>query len=142
MGLVMVRVTLSNQQDVVDAASGRIPASAIRRVEIDALADTGAIGLAIPEEVAQALGALVVRERTVRVADGRSVRVSAVGALHIAVLGRDMLGEAIVLPAGATPLLGAIQLEYMDLVVVPSTGEVVPNPAHPDGPVLPLLRAS
>ena len=142
MGLVMVRVTISNQQDVVDATAGRIPASAIRRIEIDALADTGAIGLAIPEEAAARLGAPVVRERTVRVADGRSIRVAAVGALHIAVLGRDMLGEAIVLPAGATALLGAIQLEYMDLVVVPSTGEVVPNPAHPEGPVLPLLCAS
>jgi hypothetical protein len=136
MGLVMVKVTLSSQQDVVDAAAGRIPASAIRRIEIDALADTGAIGLAIPEEVAAALGAPVVRERIVRVADARSIRVAAVGALHIEVLGRDMLGEAVVLPRGATALLEAIQLEYMDLIVVPSTGEVAP-----DGPVLPLLRA-
>ena len=30
-----------------------------------------------------------------------------------------MTGDAIVLPRGTTPLLGAVQLEMMDLVVVP-----------------------
>jgi len=137
----MIKVTLSNQRDLEDAAAGRIPLHAVRTVEFDALADTGAIGLAIPEELAERLGAPLLRKRSVRVADGRTITVGAVGALHIAVLDRDMLGEAIVLPRGATPLLGAIQLEYLDLVVVPSTGEVIPNPAHPDGPILPLLRA-
>lgn len=137
----MIKVTLSNQRDLEDAAAGRIPLAAVRTVEMDALADTGAIGLAIPEDLAERLGAPLLRERSVRVADGRTVTVGAVGAIRIAVLGRDMLGEAIVLPRGKTPLLGAIQLEYLDLVVVPSTGEVIPNPAHPDGPILPLLRA-
>jgi len=30
----------------------------------------------------------------------------------------------------------------MDLVVVPATGEVITNPAHPDGPILPMLSAA
>jgi len=37
-------------------------------------------------------------------------------------------------------LLGAVQLEMMDLVVVPKTGEVVTNPANPDGPLLPFSK--
>jgi len=137
----MVKVTLSNQRDLEDAAAGRISPDAVRSVEFDALADTGAIGLAIPADLAERLGAPLLRERPARVADGRTITVGAVGPIHIVVLGRDMLGEAIVLPRGATPLLGAIQLEYLDLVVIPSTGEVITNPAHPDGPILPLLRA-
>ncbi len=57
-------------------------------------------------------------------------------------MGRGVGGDAIVLPKGTKPLLGAVQLELMDFVVVPSTGEVIPNPAHPDGPILPMLRAA
>jgi clan AA aspartic protease len=142
MGLVMVKVKLTNLRDQQDAAAGLIPKETVRAVEIEALADTGAIGLAIPEDVAERLGAAVLRRRSVRVADGRMLEVTSVGGLEIVVLGREMLGEALVLPRGTTPLLGAIQLEYLDLVVVPASGEVIANPAHPDGPILPLLCAS
>ena len=48
--------------------------------------------------------------------------------------------EAMVLPAGTIPLLGAVQMETLDLIVSPPTGEVIPR--DPDRIVLPLLRAS
>jgi hypothetical protein len=98
--------------------------------------------MAIPEDLAKKLGASVVRTDTVRVADGRRLTVDYVGPLWIEVLGRSMTGDAIVLPRGTTPLLGAVQLEMMDLVVVPSSGEVITNPAHPDGPIIPMLSAA
>lgn len=124
------------------ADRGLIPHESVRYVEVDALADTGAIAMAIPEDVAEKLGAPVVRHHTVRVADGRSLPVHRVGPLWIELLGRGMSGDAIVLPRGATPLLGAVQLEELDLVVVPSTREVITNPAHPDGPIVPLLSVA
>jgi clan AA aspartic protease len=142
MGLVMTKVKLTNFTDMQMADRGLIPRESVRQVEIDALADTGAIAMAIPADVAEKLGASVVRHDTVRVAGGRVLPVDYVGALWIEVLGRGMSGDAIVLPRGTTPLLGAVQLEMMDLVVVPSTREVITNPAHPDGPILPLLAAS
>jgi clan AA aspartic protease len=142
MGLVMTKVKLTNFTDMQNARAGLIPADRVRAVEIEALVDTGAIAMAIPEDVAEMLGASVVRHDTVRVADGRAVSVDYVGALWIEVLGRGMSGDAIVLPRGTTPLLGAVQLEMMDLVVVPSTREVITNPAHPDGPILPLLAVA
>jgi clan AA aspartic protease len=138
----MTRVKITSWADKALAERGMIPPESVRQVEIDALADTGAIVMAIPEDVAEKLGAPVVRRATVRVADGRRVPVDYVGPLWIEVVGRGMTGDAIVLPRGTTPLLGAVQLEEMDLVVVPSTGEVITNPAHPDGPVLPMLSAA
>ena len=138
----MIKVKLTNFVDAQNAEAGLIPRERVRTVEIEALADTGAIAMAIPEDVAESLGARVVRHDTVRVADGRAVPVDYVGALWIEVLGRGMSADAIVLPRGTTPLLGAVQMEMMDLVVVPSTGDVITNPAHPDGPVLPLLSAA
>jgi clan AA aspartic protease len=142
MGLVMTKVKITSWDDKVLAERGLIPWESVRHVEIDALADTGAIAMAIPAEVAESLGAGVVRKDSVRVADGRSIPVDYVGPLWIEVLGRTMTGDAIVLPRGTTPLLGAVQLEMMDLVVVPSTGEVITNPAHPDGPIIPMLSAA
>jgi clan AA aspartic protease len=124
------------------AERGLIPPERVRQVEIEAIADTGAIVMAIPEDVAEKLGADVVRHSTVRVADGRSIPVDYVGSFWIEVVGRGMTGDAIVLPRGTTPLLGAVQMEEMDLVVVPATGEVITNPAHPDGPIVPLLTVA
>ena len=142
MGLVMIKVKITNWTDKGMAERGLLPPESVRQVEIDALADTGAIAMAIPEDVAERLGAGLVRRSTVRVADGRSIPVDYVGSLWIEVLGRTMTGDAIVLPRGTTPLLGAVQMEMMDLVVVPSTGEVITNPAHPDGPIIPMLSAA
>jgi clan AA aspartic protease len=142
MGLVMTKVKILNFTDLQNAKAGLISHDQVRSVEIDALADTGAISMAIPEDVVEKLGAPVVGYKRVRVADGRSLVLPYVGGLWIEGLGRDTGGDAIVLPRGATPLLGAVQLEMMDLVVVPSSGDVIPNPAHPDGPILPMLLAS
>ena len=138
MGLTMTRVKLSNSFDLEQARLGTIAPKDVRSVEIDALVDTGAINLAIPEDVAERLGARALRKRRVRVADGRSLEVHDVGPLDIELLGRGMTGDAIVLPRGPTPLLGALPLEYLDLVVKPATGEVTTNPDHPDGALIPM----
>ena len=68
----MTKVKLTNFTDMQIAERGLIPRDGVRQVEIDALADTGAIAMAIPEDVAEKLGASVVRHDTVRVADGRA----------------------------------------------------------------------
>lgn len=142
MGLVMTKIKLANSFDFALAIEGRMAAEAVRSVEIEALVDTGAIDLCIPEDVAEFLGAPIKRRRSVTVADGRKLEVTVVGPIEIEVLGRGTTGEAIVLPRGTRSLLGAVQMEKLDLVVVPRTGEVVGNPEHPDGPLIPILLAS
>ena len=142
MGLVMTKIKLTNSFDFINAREGRLEPTAVRSVEIEALADTGAIELCIPEEIAELLGALIARKRSVTVADGRKLEVTVVGPLEIEVLGRATTGDAIVLPRGTRPLLGALQMEQLDLVIVPRTGEVIGNPEHPDGPLIPILLAS
>ena len=142
MGLVMTKIKLTNSFDFVNARDGRLDPKAVRSVEIEALADTGAIELCIPEEIAELLGAPITRKRSVVVADGRRLEVTEVGPLEIEVLDRSTTGNVMVLPRGTRPLLGALQMEQLDLVVVPRTGEVIGNPAHPDGPLIPILLAS
>jgi len=142
MGKVVTPVRLTNSFDAHDAERGLVPASEVRRVEIQALVDTGAAELAIPQEVATALGLPMIDRRKVRYADGRIDEVPYIGGLVIEILGRHFVSSAFVLPAGATPLLGLIPLEALDLVVNPRTQEVSVNPASPDIPLLDLLRVA
>jgi clan AA aspartic protease len=138
----MTKIKLTNALDLQAATNGKLPADSVRSIEVEALADTGAIELCIPEEIAEHLGVPVTRTRRVTVADGRKLEVTVVGYLEVEILGRGTLAEAIVLPRGTRPLLGALQMEQLDLVVVPRTGEVIGNPEHPDGPLIPILLAS
>jgi clan AA aspartic protease len=135
MSLVMTTIKLSNSLDLVNVKRGAITPDSVRSVEIEAMVDTGAFGLCIPEEVVERLGLDAFTRRPARTADGRTIEVPVVGPLELEVLGRFMTGDAMVLPRGTQALLGAIPLEYLDLVIVPKTGEVIGNPAHPDGPV-------
>jgi clan AA aspartic protease len=138
MGIVMVKIKLTNYVDLVNAESGLISPDQVRVVEIDAMADTGAIRLALPEDVVERLGLRREGSEGVRLADGRRLRLPLAQGIRIELLGRRAECDALVLPAGTTALLGAVPLELLDLVVVPSTLEVITNPAHPDGPVFPL----
>ena len=103
MGLVMTKIKLTNALDLRAATDGALPPQAVRSVEVEALADTGAIELCIPEEIAELLGVPITRTRRVTVADGRKLEVTLVGFLEIDVLGRGTLAEAIVLPRGTRP---------------------------------------
>jgi len=119
MGLARARVTLSNP---------RLPD--IPAVEVDALADTGAVHLCIPEYIAVQLELEEHDRRDVLLADGRRQVVSYVGPLAISVANRKGIAGAMVM--GNQVLLGAIPMEDMDLVVNPRTQQVVPNPDNPN----------
>ena len=142
MGRVMTRVKLTNFVDRCNAANGLISPDAVRRLEIEALVDTGAVRLALPEDVTTALGLLEIDRRTVRLADGSLRELAVAAGLTIEILGRELECDALVLPAGATPLIGQIPLEGLDLVVDPRSREVTVNPASPEAPIIDLLAAS
>src|SRR6266508_825144 len=119
MGLAHARVTLSNP---------RLPDLA--PVEVDALADTGAVHLYIPEHIALQLELEEFDRREVALADGSRQVVSYVGPLAISIANRRGIAGAMVL--GNQVLRGAIPMEDMDLVVHPRTQQVVPNPENPN----------
>jgi clan AA aspartic protease len=139
MGAVMTKVELVNQTDLEDLRRGLISPEAVRKVTVDALVDTGAVTMVIPEDVAQMLGLSVIQVHTVTLADGSKRDLPTVG-LRIEILGRQMTCTAYVTPAGTTPLIGQIPLEYLDLVVDPNTREV--RVFSEDGPRAFLLRAA
>jgi clan AA aspartic protease len=119
MGLTYARLRLANARRPDLAA-----------IEVDALADTGALHLRIPEHVALQLQLDELEKREVTIADGSTRLVPYKGPLIVAFANRQCFAGAMVL--GTQALLGAIPMEDMDLVVLPSTQQVAVNPANPN----------
>lgn len=137
----MTNIVLRNPYDRQLARGGGMRPDQVRALTVEALVDTGATTLAIPANVVEALGLAEVTRRRVRMANGVVEELSVVSAV-VEILGRECYCEAFVLPAGTTPLIGQVPLELLDLIVDPRSREVAVNPAHPDAPLLDLLRAS
>ena len=99
-------------------------------VEVEALADTGALHVRIPAHVQMQLKLDTALEKDVTLADGSRQLVPYVGPIELRYLNRVGFVGALVM--GQQPLLGAIALEDMDLVVVPKTQQVIINPDNPN----------
>ena len=84
-------------------------------VDIQALADSGAVHLCIPEHVRRRLHLDAISERQVKLADGSSKRVPYVGPVEIRF--KNRIGFAGALVMGDQVLLGTIPMADMDLVV-------------------------
>ena len=102
----------------------------LQRLQIKALADTGALSLCIPEEVRVQLQLEATSQKDVTTADGKRVLCPYVGPVRISFENRECYVGAVVL--GDEVLLGAVPMEDMDLVVVPSVRRVMVNPLHPN----------
>ena len=134
----MTEVKLWNYTDLEDVKRGLIPPEAVRTISIQALVDTGAVTLVIPEDIAKSLGLSVIQVGTVTLADGTKRDIPLMGGLRIEILGRQMLCDAYVTPTGSPPLIGQIPLEMLDLVVDPGSREA--RVRSKDGPRAHLLR--
>jgi len=99
-------------------------------VTAEALADTGATYLVIPEHIRIQLGLEETGQKEVTLADGSKKMVPYAGPVEIKFKNRVAYVGAIVM--GDEVLLGAIPMEDMDLVVVPQQRLVDVNPLNPN----------
>ena len=119
MGLTNAKVQLHNPRRTELGA-----------LEVEALADTGALHVCIPTYVQAQLKLDAVDHKEVTLADGSRKRVPYVGPVELRYGNRVGFVGALVM--GDQPLLGAIAMEDMDLVAVPKTRQVVVNPESPN----------
>lgn len=101
-------------------------------VQAQALVDTGATNLCIPEHIAIQLRLAQLDEREVPIADGSKRLCPYVGPIEVRFGRRACFAGALVL--GNMVLLGAVPIEDMDLVVIPSTRTLAINPESPNIP--------
>jgi clan AA aspartic protease len=109
MGLVYSDIQLKNPSQTGLAA-----------IAVQALVDSGSVHLCIPEHIQIQLA--IVDHKEVILADGSRRLIPYVGPIEIHFKNRVGFAGALVL--GDQVLLGAILLEDMDLVIIPSTRQI------------------
>jgi clan AA aspartic protease len=121
MGLIKAKLTLRNALD-----------SRLAPYEAEALVDTGALLLRLPEHVAAQLRLPVLQKREATTADGKAHICPYVGPVEVSFGSRSCFVGALVV--GDDVLLGAVPMEDMDLVISPAKRTVEPNPSSPNLP--------
>jgi len=95
------------------------------RVEVEFIADTGAIYTVIPRSIAEKLGLEITDRRRFRVASGDVVEYP-VAEAYISVEGRGATSLVVVAPENVTPLLGVTTLELLGYQADYITGRLKP----------------
>ncbi len=121
MGLIHAKILLKNPRN-----------SKIKPVETETLVDSGALHLCIPEHIQIQLKLEEIDKKEVALVDGSKKMVPYVGPVEIRFKNRVGFVGALVM--GDQPLLGAIPMEDMDLVVIPSKRVLDVNPESPNVP--------
>jgi len=128
---VYANVTLLNSFDEFLAQEGDIPKESVRKMEVRAMVDSGAMTLTINEEIAKQLGLKIREQIEVTLADGSFRKCDYVGPVGIRFENRTACCRALVLPGADEVLLGVIPLEEMDVIIDPTTQQLA---VHPDRP--------
>jgi clan AA aspartic protease len=119
MGTVYANIELSN-----------LLRTDLTPVNIDALVDSGAINLCIPEIVQRELGLEIVRKRVVQMADGSLVECGVVEPVSVRFENRRTTTTALVI--GDEVLLGAIPMQDMDVLIDPRNERLIVPPERPN----------
>ena len=132
MGLIYADIELINGSDLVLARQNYIGEEEIRRIEVRALVDTGAMHLTINETLRDYLGLTIEERRKGRLADGTVLDLELTGPIMVHFKNRTALVRAMVLPGDEEVLLGAIAMEDLDVIIDPVRQELLVNPESPD----------
>lgn len=135
MGEIVVQIELENLRDRGRFEDGYRQESEIRQARIPAVADTGAVMLALPEDVVDQLGLDELGNVTTTYADGRQGSLTVAGLLTIRIGDRSMPTDCVVVPAGADALVGQLVMERLDLLADCVAQTLGPRPESPDRPM-------
>jgi clan AA aspartic protease len=134
MGEVKVQVKLSNGMDLGMFRRGLITREQVRSVNVEAVADTGAVRSRMPVDVMEKLGLQAVRQINAQTANGQTQSVEVTEGVDMEILDRLVTEAFLVL--GSEVLIGQTALEATDLLVDCNRQQVIPNPAHPNSAVI------
>ena len=138
MGEIQVDIELENLRDRSLFEGGLLQESDIRQAVVRAVADTGAVMLALPEDVVGQLGVSVIDSAAFTYADGRRGELPIAGPVSICIGNRSTVARCVVVPTGADALVGQLVMEELDLIPDPLNQTLGPRPESPDRPLLRL----
>ena len=136
MGEIIVEIELENAGDRGLARAGHLREADVRRTAIRAVADTGAMMLALPADVVSRLGIGEIGSVNATHADGRRGELPIAGPLTVRIGDRRMATDCVVVPVGADALIGQIVMQRLDLIADCANQTLGPRPESPDRPLL------
>ena len=134
MGEIRTKVKLTNAVDDALVSMGQLAPEKVRSIEVEAIVDTGAIASVLPIHIVEQIGLLIRGHRVAKYADGRNDSVGVTTPILFEIQNRNTIEEALVL--GDEVLIGQTILEKLDLLADCAGRQLIPNPAHPNQPVL------
>jgi clan AA aspartic protease len=140
MGEIVVRIELENVVDRDRATAGDISEATVRSYTMNALVDTGAVMLSLPQDVVEHLGLKIRRTVVVTYADERKEERPVAGPVTVKIGERFMNTDCIVGPPLSEALIGQVILEELDLVADCQKRTLTPRPESPIYPLLKLKR--
>ena len=137
MGKVRVDVLLVNEGDLLLSKMGRMQKSDVRSLKINALVDTGAVMILLPQDVVETLGLEKVEKAIVVLANEEKIEMDVMGPIALTIANRRMTTDCLMGPPRCESLIGQLVLERLDLVIDPLKHTLTPRP---ESPYLPLLK--
>lgn len=134
MGEVKVKVKLKNAGDVQLLLQGKIKPEDVHTYETEAVIDTGAVNSVIPREIADKLELAVLKQERAQYANSYQEEVDVATPMLVEIAGRTTTDEPFII--GNEILIGQTVLEKTDLLVDCLRQRVIPNPEHPDRPIM------
>lgn len=138
MGEIKSNVRFANYLDICLHKRGDIPEKDIRSAEVEAVVDTGAVMMLLPQDLVEALGLDRMGKTIATLADESRVELEQAGMVSVTIAGRTWNTDCLVGPPGCQPLIGQLVLERLDLVADPGRRAVTVRPESPWLPTLTL----
>lgn len=132
MGKVITRIKVENWLDVELVAAGARKEEP-RRLETDALVDTGAVKFYLKSSVIKQLGLHPVGEIISRTMSNRSEPRTVYSPVVLEIQGRTGRFDVVEIPDSLPNIIGQIPLEDLDWVVDCRQQKLIPNPEHKNG---------
>lgn len=134
MGAVRVKVKLTNAIDEALVSRGMLNPNMLRVYETEALVDTGAVRTVLPMSIVEQLGLRIRGKQIAQYANGSEESIGVTEPVIIELVGRETTEATLV--TGNIVLIGQTVLETLDLLVDCRNQRLLPNPEHPNYPVM------
>jgi clan AA aspartic protease len=131
MGEIITKIEMENYLDRVLSQDNKLNKSEVRQYKMNALVDTGAVMLMLPQDVVEKLGLRTIRTAVVTYADERKEERLIAGGLFIRIGDRETVATCIIGPPNSEALIGQILMEELDLIPDPRRRCLEPRPESP-----------
>jgi clan AA aspartic protease len=128
MGHIHASIELINATDLELARRGQMDPDDVRKITVNAMVDTGALMMAINENIQEYLQLPIVETRRLDLANGKILECPIGAPLIVRFKNHTAHCSAVILPGDSEPLLGAIPLEEMNVIIDPQRQELVDSP--------------